>query len=65
MFIKFDIVIEQRGINSMKEKKSFHLYADDEKLEIIQDHLNNHISIRACATKYNVAITSIVMWLRT
>ena len=49
----------------MTNKKLFHLYSDDEKLQIIQDHMNNHLSIRACATKYNVAVTSIVMWLRS
>jgi len=48
----------------MEEKKSFHLYTDEEKFKIVQDHLNNHISIRACSTKYKVAVTSIVMWLR-
>lgn len=48
----------------MEERKSFHLYTDDEKLEIVQDHLNNRIAIRACATKYNVGVSSIVMWLR-
>lgn len=49
---------------SMEEKKPFRLYTDDEKFEIIQDHLNNRLSIRACATKYNIAVTSLVMWLR-
>lgn len=49
----------------MIEKKQYHLYTDDEKLEIIQDHLENRISIRACATKYNIAPTSLVIWLRT
>lgn len=49
----------------MTSKKVFHLYSDDEKLQIIQDHMNNRLSIRACATKYNVAVTSIVMWLRS
>lgn len=49
----------------MEEKKSFHLYTDEEKLKIVQDHLNNHISIRSCANKYNVGVSSIVMWLRT
>jgi len=48
----------------MEEKKPFRLYTDDEKFEIIQDHLNNRLSIRACATKYNIAVTSLVMWLR-
>lgn len=48
----------------MEEKKSFHLYTDEEKLKIVQDHLNNHISIRACANKYNVGVSSMVMWLR-
>ncbi len=49
----------------MTNKKLFHLYSDDEKFRIIQDHINNRLSIRACATKYNVAVTSIVMWLRS
>lgn len=48
----------------MIEKKQFHLYTDDEKFEIIKDHLNNQISIRACATKYDIAPTSLVIWLR-
>lgn len=48
----------------MEEKKSFHLYTDEEKLIIVQDHLNNHISIRSCANKYNVGVSSMVMWLR-
>ena len=48
----------------MIEKKQFHLYTDDEKFKIIQDHLNNKISIRVCATKYNIAPTSLVIWLR-
>ena len=48
----------------MIQKKQFHLYTDDEKLEIVQDHLKNRISIRACATKYNIAPTSLVLWLR-
>lgn len=49
----------------MKEKKAFQLYTVEEKLKIVQDHLNNHISIRACAAKYHIASTSLVMWLRT
>lgn len=49
----------------MTNKKIFHLYSDDEKFHIIQDHMSNRLSIRACATKYNVAVTSIVMWLRS
>jgi transposase-like protein len=49
----------------MIEKKQNHLYTDDEKFEIIQDHLHNQISIRACATKYNIAPTSLVIWLRS
>lgn len=48
----------------MIEKKKFHLFTDDEKFEIIQDHLNNQISVRACANKYNIAPTSLVIWLR-
>lgn len=48
----------------MKEKKEFHLYTVEEKYSIIQDHLNNHISIRACAVKHDIASTSLVMWLR-
>ena len=31
----------------MIEKKQFHLYTDDDKFEIIQDYLNNRISIRS------------------
>ncbi|CDR30920.1 Uncharacterised protein [Acholeplasma oculi] len=49
----------------MTNKKLFHLYSDDEKFSIVQDHINNRLSIRACATKYKVAVTSIVMWLRS
>jgi len=48
----------------MQHKKPFKLYDENEKLQIIQDHLENKIPIRACAAKHNVAITSIVMWLR-
>lgn len=48
----------------MEEKKTFHLYADDEKLTIIKDHLDNNLSIRGCATKYNISITSLIYWLR-
>ena len=48
----------------MREKKEFHLYTVEEKLNIIQDHLNNRISIRACAAKHHIATTSLVMWLR-
>jgi transposase-like protein len=48
----------------MKEKKKFRQYTNDKKIEIIKDQLDNRISFRACATKYNVAITSIVLWLR-
>jgi hypothetical protein len=36
----------------MKDKKTFHLYTVEEKLKIVQDHLSNHISIRACASKH-------------
>jgi len=49
----------------MREKKEFHLYTVEEKLMIIQDHLNNHIPIRACAAKHKIATASLVMWLRT
>ena len=49
----------------MREKKEFHLYSVEEKYSIIQDHLDNHISIRACAAKHNIATTSLVIWLRS
>lgn len=48
----------------MNKMKPFKLYDENEKLKIIQDHLENKIPIRACAAKHNVATTSIVMWLR-
>lgn len=48
----------------MIEKKQYHLYTDEEKLEIVKEHLDNRISIRACATKYNISPTSLVFWLR-
>lgn len=38
----------------MEEKKTFHLYTDDEKLTIIKDHLENNLPIRACAAKYGI-----------
>lgn len=44
--------------------KTYHLYTDEEKLKIVKDHINNRIPIRACATKYNISITSLVYWLR-
>jgi transposase-like protein len=44
--------------------KTHHLYTDEEKLKIVNDHINNRIPIRACATKYNISITSLVYWLR-
>ena len=44
--------------------KSYHLYTDEEKLEIVKDHINNLIPIRACAAKYNISATSLVYWLR-
>ena len=44
--------------------KTHHLYTDEEKLKIIKDHIDNRIPIRACATKYNISITSLVYWLR-
>lgn len=47
------------------DNKTYHLYTDEEKLEIIKDHEENNLSIRACATKYNIAKTSLVMWLRS
>ncbi len=40
--------------------KTFHLYTDEEKLKIIKDHIDNGIPIRACATKYGIAPTSLV-----
>jgi transposase-like protein len=43
------------------DNKTYHLYTDEEKLEIIKDHEENNLSIRACATKYNIAKTSLVM----
>jgi len=49
----------------MEEKKEYHLYTDEEKLEIVKDHIDNRISIRACADKYNIAVTSLVYWLRS
>jgi len=44
----------------MIEKKQYHLCTDEEKFEIVHDHLVNRISIRACATKYNISPTSLV-----
>lgn len=44
--------------------KKYHLYTDEEKLIIVKDHIDNRIPIRACATKYNISITSLVYWLR-
>lgn len=44
--------------------KTYHLYTDEEKLKIVKDHINNRIPIRACATKYNISISSLVYWLR-
>ena len=46
------------------DNKSYHLYTDAEKLEIVKDHIDNLIPIRACATKYNISATSLVYWLR-
>lgn len=44
----------------MKEKKAFQLYTVEEKLKIVQDHLNNHISIRACDSRItNIKYTKI------
>lgn len=37
------------------DNKTYHLYTDEE----------NNLSIRAYATKYNIAKTSLVMWLRS
>ncbi len=48
----------------MLEKKQYHLYTDEEKLEIVKDHLIHRISIRTCATKYNISPTSLVFWLK-
>jgi transposase-like protein len=48
----------------MKDKKTFHLYTDEEKLKIIRDYMDSHISIRQCANKHNISATSLVMWLR-
>lgn len=48
----------------MNENKQYHLYTEDEKLKIINDHEKNHLSIRACAKKYDIAKSSLVMWLR-
>lgn len=45
--------------------KTFHTITVEEKLKIIKDHQENHLSIRACATKYGIAKTSLVMWLRS
>ena len=44
--------------------KTYHLYTDEEKLKIVKNHIVNRIPIRACATKYNISITSLVYWLR-
>lgn len=44
--------------------KTYHLYTDEEKLEIVKDHIDNLIPIRACAAKYNISVTSLVYWLR-
>ena len=44
--------------------KTHHLYTDEEKLKIIKDHIDNRIPIRACATKHNISMTSLVYWLR-
>jgi len=46
------------------DNKTYHLYTDEEKLEIIKDHIDNQIPIRACTAKYNVSATSLVYWLR-
>lgn len=46
------------------DNKSYHLYTDEEKLEIVKDHIDNLIPIRACAAKYNISATSLVYWLR-
>ena len=45
--------------------KTFHTITVEEKLKIIKDHQENHLSIRACAAKYGIAKTSLVMWLRS
>ncbi len=47
------------------DNKTYHLYIDEEKLEIIKDHEKNNLSIRAYATKYNIAKTSLLklLWL--
>jgi hypothetical protein len=42
----------------MIEKKRYLLYIDVEEFMIVKDYLFHRISIRACATKYNVSPTS-------
>ncbi len=45
--------------------KPYHLYTEKEKLEIVNDQIDNKIPIRACASKYNIATSSLVYWLRS
>lgn len=49
----------------MVKTRSSYLFTEEEKLQIVEDHINNGISIRACATKYNISSTSLVYWLRS
>ena len=44
----------------MVKTRSSYLFTEEEKLQIVEDHINNGISIRACATKYNIPSTSLV-----
>ncbi len=46
------------------DNKIYHLYTDEEKLEIVKDHIDNRIPIRACADKYNIAPRFLVYWIR-
>jgi transposase-like protein len=46
------------------KQKQYYLYTAEEKFQITQDHLNNCIGIRACATKNSISPTSLVYWLR-
>lgn len=48
----------------MKGKKHSYLYTDEEKIQIIKEHEESKQSIRACAEKYEISKTSLVLWLR-
>lgn len=47
----------------MNSKENYHLFSKEEKMNIINDFINNKLGYRECAQKYGISPTSLLHWV--